>query len=206
MLKSQPRFLPLAVGGLFALATLAGCASNQTAPATGAKPVAAAAAPAPAPVAQKTEYYFVVYHENGRIYPIADKANYLEFLHSNELIYTRTRVGEGPDGATIVFGIEKKEAEDLAKPSRAELFYDGKYEPSGPFYGEVFKDGRFYVFGDWKDFKDYMQHGEVTYTFTEVGTGPNGETVIYALNKDTVKAGRPVAMIELFNNLRKKAN
>lgn len=208
MLKFSLRLLSVAVGGLFALTAFTGCASQSAAPAASAKaeakPVVAPAAAAPAE--QKVDYYFVVFHENGRIYPIADVANYLEFMHSNELIYTRTRIGEGPDGATLVFGIEKKEADNLAQPSKAELFYDGKYEPTGPFYGEVFKDGRYYVFGEWKDFKDYMEHGEVTYTWTEIGVGPNGETVIYGLNKDTVKAGRPVALIERFNALRKKAN
>ncbi len=206
MLTTQPRFLSYSLVALLTMGTLSACATSQ--PAVQAKPAAAApapaaATPAAAPVAQPTEHYFVVFHENGRIYPIADKANYLEFMHTNELIFTRTRVGEGPDGATLVFGIQKKEADDLAKPSKAELLYDGKYEPTGPFYGEVFKDGRFYVFGDWKDFKDYKEHGEMIYTFTEIGTGPNGETVIYGLNKETVKAGRPVALVEQFNALRK---
>ncbi|MDP2266558.1 MAG: hypothetical protein Q8J70_08425, partial [Thiobacillus sp.] len=136
------------------------------------------------------------------IYPIADAQNYLAFLDVGELIYTRTRVGTGPEGETIVFGIQKKEADDLNKPSFAEQFYDGKKEVTGPFYGEVMRDGRFYVFGEWQDFKDYLEHKEVTFTFTEIGTGPKGETVIYALNKKTVKEGRPVALIEAFKQLR----
>ena len=95
----------------------------------------------------------------------------------------------------------KKEAEDLAKPSKAELFYDGKMEVTGPFYGEVIRDGRFYVFGEWADFKDYLEHKEITFTFTEIGTGPRGETVIYALNKKTKDEGRPVALVEAFKQL-----
>lgn len=192
---------------ILAMGLFSGCASSQTAETAKAeaKPAAQATAPAAsaAPASAPTEYFFIVYHENGRIYPIADVKNYLGFLEHDELTYTRTRIGEGPDGATLVFGIEKKEADELGKPSKAELFYDGKYEPTGPFYGEVMLDGRFYVFGTWKDFKDFLEHKEVTYTFTEIGVGPKGETVIYALNKDTVKEGRPVKLIEAFNNLRK---
>ncbi len=205
MQMKPQRMQPLAL--ILAMGLFSGCATSQTGepakteakPAAQATVTAASAAPASAP----TEYFFIVYHENGRIYPIADVKNYLGFLEHDELTYTRTRIGAGPEGATLVFGIEKKEADDISKPAKAELFYDGKYEPSGPFYGEVMLDGRFYVFGTWKDFKDFLEHKEVTYTFTEIGAGPKGETVIYALNKDTVKEGRPVKLIEAFNNLRK---
>jgi hypothetical protein len=195
----QQRLLPYAFSAL-ALGLMAGCASQQTAPAS---------APAPKVEAPKAEAaatvdnFFLIYHENGRIYPIADAKNYLEFLHTGELIFTRTRVGAGPNGATLVFGIERKETSDLTKPAKAELFFDGKYEPTGPFYGEVIRDGRFLVFGTWHDFKDYLKNKEITFTFTEVGTGPKGETVIYALNKETVKQGRPVKLVEQFRNLHK---
>lgn len=198
MLMKSQRFLPHALAATLAMSVFSGCATSQSESAAKAeaKPVATA------PVTAPTQYYFLVFHENGRVYPIADVKNYLAFMEVDELIYTRTRVGAGPDGETIVFGIEKKEADDLNKPAKAELFYDGKMEVAGPFYGEVVKDGRFHVFGTWKDFKDYLTNKEITYTFTEVGSGPKGETVIYALNKDTSKDGRPVKLIEAFNALR----
>lgn len=199
------RTLSYGLASVLALGVLSGCATqSNTAKAPESKPAAAtkaaAAAPAAAaqPVAAPTQHYFLVFHENGRIYPIADAKNYLAFLDVNELIYTRTRVGEGPAGETLVFGIEKKEADDLNKPAKAELLYDGKMDVAGPFYGEVVKDGRFHVFGTWQDFKDYLVNKEITYTFTEVGTGPKGETVIYAMNKKTSADGRPVALIESF--------
>ncbi|MDP2169860.1 MAG: hypothetical protein Q8J96_05505 [Rhodocyclaceae bacterium] len=201
MRKIQQRLLPYAFSAL-ALGLLAGCASQQTAPA--AAPAPAPKAEAPKVEAAKTatvDNYFLIYHENGRIYPIADAKNYLEFLHTGELIFTRTRVGAGPNGETLVFGIERNETGDLKKPAKAELFFDGKYEPTGPFYGEVIRDGRFLVFGSWHDFKDYLKNKEITFTFTEVGTGPKGETVIYALNKETVKQGRPVKLAEQFKTL-----
>jgi hypothetical protein len=211
-MQENKRPLSYALMSVLALGVMSGCATQtNTAKAPESKPAAAttaavtapAAAPAaPAaaaqPVAAPTQHYFLVFHENGRIYPIADAKNYLAFLDVNELIYTRTRIGEGPAGETLVFGIEKKEADDLNKPAKAELFYDGKMEVVGPFYGEVIKDGRFHVFGTWQDFKDYLVNKEITYTFTEVGTGPKGETVIYAMNKKTSAEGRPVALIESF--------
>jgi hypothetical protein len=200
MKNTQQKRLPYVLSAVLALMAFSGCATSQnaTAPKADAKPAVAASAP----VAVPTQYYFLVFHENERIYPIADVKNYLAFMEVDELIYTRSRVGEGPDGATLVFGIEKKESDDLNKPSKAELIYDGKLEPTDPFYAEVVKDGRFHVFGNAQDFKDYLVNKEITYTFTEVGTGPKGETVIYAMNKKTSEAGRPVKLIETFHALR----
>lgn len=206
-MQENKRILSYALTSVLALGFMSGCATqSNTAKAPESKPAATTAAvavpvAAAQPVAAPTQHYFLVFHENGRIYPIADAKNYLAFLDVNELIYTRTRVGAGPEGETIVFGIEKAESKDLAKLSVAEQIYDGKLEVAGPFYGEVIKDGRFHVFGTWQDFKDYLVNKEITYTFTEVGTGPKGETVIYAMNKKTSKEGRPVALIEAFKKL-----
>lgn len=200
-MRENKRFLPYVLTSVLALGVMSGCATqSNTAKAPESKP--AITAPAAQPATASTQNYFLVFHENGRIYPIADAQNYLAFLDVGELIYTRTRVGTGPEGETVVFGIQKKEADDLSKPSLAEQFYDGKKEVAGPFYGEVMRDGRFYVFGEWQDFRDYLDHKEVTFTFTEIGTGPKGETVIYALNKKTKDEGRPVALIESFKQLR----
>lgn len=202
-MQENKRILSYALTSVLALGVMSGCATqSNTAKAPESKPAATATAVTPAaatqPATVPTQNYFLVFHENGRIYPIADAKNYLAFLDVDELIYTRTRVGAGPAGETVVFGIQKKEADDLDKPSLAEQLYDGKMEVAGQFYGEVVKDGRFHVFGTWQDFKDYLVNKEITYTFTEVGSGPKGETVIYAMNKKTSKEGRPVALIEAF--------
>jgi hypothetical protein len=202
-MQENKRFLPYVLTSVLALGVMSGCATqSNTAKAPESKPAATVTAVTHAVAAQPAtvplQHYFLVFHENGRIYPIADAGNYLAFLDVDELIYTRTRVGAGPAGETIVFGIQKAESKDLAKPSVAEQLYDGKMEVAGPFYGEVVKDGRFHVFGTWQDFKDYLVNKEITYTFTEVGSGPKGETVIYAMNKKTSKEGRPVALIEAF--------
>ncbi|MEW6415777.1 MAG: hypothetical protein AB1482_11040 [Pseudomonadota bacterium] len=210
------RTLSCTAASLLALGVLGGCASQAPAkpeskPAASAAPAAtvpagaavAVTAPAAQPAAAATDHYFMVFHENGRIYAFGDTRNYLLFLEHDEVPLTRTRIGAGPEGETIVFGITNDDAKKLETPSKGEMFYDGKVGEVGPFYGEVVRDGRFYVFGEWKDFKDYLAHREVTYTFTEVGAGPKGETVIYALNKDTVKQGRPTRLIEQFKALHK---
>lgn len=212
-MQENKRTLSYALASVLALGTMSGCATQaNTVKAPESKPAATTQAPAPvataavaAPVAQpaaaQKAHYFLVFHENGRIYAFGDAANYLLFLEHDEVPLTRTRIGAGPEGETVIFGITKNDAKKLDAPTAAEMFYDGKMGEVGPFYGEVMRDGRFYVFGEWADFKSYLENKEVTFTFTEIGTGPKGETVIYALNDKTKKAGRPVALIEAFKQL-----
>ena len=162
---------------------------------------ASSGAAIPATAAEKKDVaeqqMFMTFHENGRVYVLGDPALQRIFLKTDEVALTRTRIGDGPGGRTLIFGMNKDDAK-RGGPTAAEMMYDGKQAPAGPFYGEVTKDGRYYVFVDWNDMSDYLKHGEVPLTYTEIGAGPKGETVIYALNKNTAKQGKPVAAIERF--------
>jgi hypothetical protein len=178
---------------------LAACANAPAPSAAAAAPAAAAAAAAPK--SADTMYYFLAMPEDGRLYVFGDPKNYLLYLDHGEVPLTRTRIGAGPQGQTVVFGITGDDVK-ANKPSAAEMIFDKKVNGRDPFYGEVFKDGRYHVFAEWKDFTDFLAHNEITYTFATVGEGPKGETIIYALNRDTSKKGRPVAMIEKFKALR----
>lgn len=172
--------------------SMGGCATQ------GANPGAAAPVAATEKKATAEQHLFMTFHENGRLYVLGDPELQQVFLETDEVALTRTRIGDGPDGRTLIFGMNKDDAK-RGGPTDAEMIYDGKQEPAGPFYGEAIKDGRYYVFVEWKDMAAYLKHGEVPLTFTEVGTGPKGETVIYALNKETAKQGKPVAAIERFH-------
>lgn len=206
MSKTLQRKSVVALSALFALGALNGCATNQTPNSKAATPAAKtesapAATKAEAPAQKQT--YFMVYHENGRIYAMTEPKIYLGLMEHDEVPLTRARVGGGPDGETVVFGITSKDGEHLDKPTAAENIFDGRTQDVGAFYGEVVRNGRYHVFGEWNDFQDYLAHKEITFTYTEIGTGPKGETVIYALNKKTKDEGRPVALVEQFNALRK---
>ncbi|MDZ4202188.1 MAG: hypothetical protein U1C96_08620 [Gallionella sp.] len=185
---------------LLAVAGLVGCKSNPPTAASAAVQAEAASAQAAAPVQKQT--YFMVYHENGRIYAMTEPKIYLGLMAHDEVPLTRARIGGGPDGETVIFGITSKDGNNLDKHTAAEDIFDGRTKDVGAFYGEVVKNGRYHVFGEWKDFKDFLAHKEITFTYTEIGTGPKGETVIYALNKVTKEQGRPVTLIEQFNKLR----
>lgn len=48
-------------------------------------------------------------HEDGRIYAFYDKALYKEFMSVGETAYRLTRIGAGPNGETMVFGLTKSD-------------------------------------------------------------------------------------------------
>lgn len=181
---------------------MGGCATQSSSANPSGATAASAAAPEAKAVAEQT--LFLTFHENGRLYVLGDPKLQRIFIETNEVALARTRIGEGPDGRTLIFGMNKDDAK-RGGATDAEMLYDGKLAPAGPFYGEVIRDGRFYVFIEWKDMADYLKHGEVPLTYTEVGAGPKGETVVYALNKETAKQGKPVAAIERFHKQHSSA-
>jgi len=162
----------------------------------------ASAANAPVNSAEAVSQFFVVLPADGRIYAFGDLKNYTDYRAHGEVALTRTRISAGPGGKTVVFGITKTEAESSGSPSLAERIFDGRLGPASDFHGEVFKDGRFYVFGDLKDMMAYTAFGEVPYSYTDIAAGPNGETLVWVMNKDSFAKGRPVATIERFRALR----
>ena len=191
MRNTQQRTLVVALTAMLDFGAIGGCATSQT----------TTAAPAVKAEAQK-QTYFMVHHENGRIYAMTEPKIYLGLMEHNEVPLTRARIGGGPEGETVVFGITSKDGDHLDKPTEAENIFDGRTKDVGAFYGEVVRNGRYHVFGEWKDFQDYLAHKEIVFTYTEIGTGPKGETVIYALNNKTKDEGRPLALVERFNQLR----
>ncbi|MDP2005172.1 MAG: hypothetical protein Q8K45_05820 [Rubrivivax sp.] len=195
-----------------ALAALAGCATEPATP-----PKAAAATPAPmaspapaaAPMAAAApaataQVFFAVLPETGRIHAFGDTKNYFDFLSHGEVTLTRTQIGAGPGGRTVVYGITGDDVK-ANKPSLGELVMNGSATPAPGFYGEVLKDSRYYVFGDLKDMKNFLAFGEVPYSYTDIGVGPKGESLVYVMNKDSYAKGKPADRGERFKSLRMAA-
>jgi hypothetical protein len=193
------RTLGMAVGGL---GLLAGCATGPApAPAAAPAPAPVAAAPVPAPSGPPVSGdVFVVLPETGRIHVFGDTKNYFDFLAHGEVAFTRTRVGAGPGGKTLVFGITDADVKS-GGPSRGEIVMNA-VESNQPFYAELFRDGRFFLFGDLKDLRDFTAFGEVPYSYTDIGAGPKGETIVMVMNKDSYPKGKPVDRLARFQALR----
>lgn len=132
-------------------------------------------------------------HHDGRIHVFYDRKLYNEFMEMGETPFRLTRIGAGPNGETLVFGLagaDKKHPEKVA----AINLYDNKLEALGEIYGEMRRHGRIYVFSNFADMKPVRQFGHPNFFYTEIGAGPKGETVVFVLNS-TNKKKRPDALI-----------
>lgn len=195
-MKKTVQLAPLSVAILAAF-VISGCAAPS------APPAAAAAKPATtstaAAVAEAKEFYVVL--KDGRVHAFGDTKNYFDFLSHGEVQLTRTKIGTGPGGATMVYGITGDDVK-ANKPSMAERIMEDKLPSASSFHGEVLKDGRFYVFPELKDMMPFIAFGEVPYSFTDIGAGPKGETLVWVMNSTSIKTGRPVVTMERFKMLR----
>jgi len=146
--------------------------------------------------------YYQVYKE-GRIYIFDDYKTYNSFNQVGETAYRLTRIGEGPKGETLVFGLTKKDKKMRSGLGSVAL-YEGTAEGvSEGFYGEVIKEGRIYVFSEWADLKAFLSVGEAPYRFTQIGSGPKGETLVFVLNKKNKKK-QPVELMAEFAKKHQK--
>ena len=135
-------------------------------------------------------------HHDGRIYIFDDYELYQGFNKLGHTPYILARIGAGPKGETIKFGLTSKDKKKQSGIASVDM-YDGTLAPAENFYGEMRAEGRIYVFSTLNDMNDVRKIGEASYRFTDIGAGPKGETVVYVLNKSNKKK-KPVALMEAF--------
>lgn len=177
---------------LLAAGAMTGCSGMES------KQAVAADAPVAATQSANNEDLYVVYHD-GRINIFYDFGTYMEFMSVGETAFRKTLIGAGPNGETLMYGLTKADKKKASGIPSIDMM-EGRLAPAADFYGEIVADGRINVFDDWSLFKEFMQHGEVPYRLTDIGAGPNGETLVYALTKETKKK-RPEALIAKFKTL-----
>ncbi len=160
-------------------ASLTACAGKQTKPSSQAY--------------KKLDIYEV--HHDGRINVFYDKKLYKEFMQLGETSFRLTKIGAGPNGETIVYGLTKKDKK-LKKPVPAIELYEGRLN-NDAIYAEMRKHNRIYVFNSFKDMKTVRAYGHPNYMYTQIGAGPKGETIVFVLNSKNKKK-RPDALISEF--------
>lgn len=165
--------------------TLAGCQSNEVKTAA-------------APVLNNQDLY-EVQHE-GRHYVFDDYKTYKSFLSVGETAYRKVYIGGGTHGETLVFGLRKEDKKKMAGIAGIDMF-NGKLAAADNFYGELRgEDGRLYVFSTLEDMKAVREVGEAAYRFTQIGAGPEGQTVVFVLNKSNKKK-KPVALMAQYKQV-----
>lgn len=173
---------------LLATGVMAGCSMTQD------KPNTQASVEKKAEVLNNEDLY-VVFHD-GRMNVFYDADLYKEFVEVGETPYRKTFIGAGPNGETVMYGLLGSDKKKLSGIPSIEMM-EGRLAPAEDFYGEIIADGRINVFNDWDLFNKFLAHGEVPYRLTDIGAGPKGETVVYALTKETKKK-RPEGLIAKF--------
>lgn len=125
---------------------------------------------------------FNVWKYNGRIYVIGTKKVNEGFKTLHHLPYTRTILGAGPNGETVIYEVDKKNPE-LSEQLKTR--YENTpvlLESEENYYVWKYK-GRIYVIGNESTHESFGKSPHLPYTRTILGAGPNGETVIFEVDK-----------------------
>ena len=126
------------------------------------------------------EDYFE-FEKDGRIYVLSDAKDYNTYLKTNEVVLSTKKIGGGPGGKTIVYGLTKNEAKMLEKDPKsqgaAQKMYEGKLRGMDKdFFGVIVSSETYYVFPSWKDVEAFKTAGTAN-GLRE--TGPGGISVVY---------------------------
>lgn len=133
------------------------------------------------------ENHFTVWDYADRHYVTGNEEMNNKFAEHHHLPYTKTILGAGPQGQTVVFEVNKKDAtyvENLIDTyNHVPFLIDSK----GDNYSVYKYNGRIYVIGNPKTRDFFVQHQHLPYTKTLLGAGPGAETVIFEVDKKDPK-------------------
>ena len=114
--------------------------------------------------------YNTVAHD-GRIYVLGSPEAAMKFKETHHMPLTKTMIGAGPNGETVVVE-ENEEHPEMAK----KLWMD--YASDNLKYFERFHDGRTYILGSLESVHKFEASKFLPLTKTYIGQGVNGETVV----------------------------
>ncbi len=120
--------------------------------------------------------FYAEEQHDGRIYVIGIDNTHTDFLQQPHLPYTRTKIGYGPHGETVVFEVDKK------NPAMVERL-EREFNDRNRFYAEEQHNGRLYIIGQEDMHKSFQQQQHLPYTHTRIGAGPNRETLVFQVDK-----------------------
>ncbi|MFC5697280.1 hypothetical protein ACFPU0_17150 [Pseudomonas sp. GCM10022186] len=155
-------------------------------------------APAPAkPVALDNEDWYQVRAEK-ELFVFDDYATYREFVKNGTAPVKQSLGKQDGFGREIVLVLKAADQGKDLNSLSAKRFLDISLPPALPFYGELRdEEGIIYVFSRYGDMMDMYKIGEPTFSYVDIGGGPEGQRVVYVLTKEEPK---PVKQIALFHS------
>jgi hypothetical protein len=139
--------------------------------------------------------YWQVEKDN-RIYAFSEQKAYQTWLKTGEIALVVTQIGSGPNGETLKLQLSKADAKAMETKvgykGAAQRMFEGDLKGVDVgFYGEIVTDTRVLVFSDWKDLDGYRKTKESPCGVTNVGSGPEGRTVVFVQSCKAAQAGKP---------------
>jgi hypothetical protein len=162
------------------VAALAGCAGQQPVASKEASP-------------NNDDWYLV--RTESTLYVFDDANVYRDYLVTGKTTYTKAVGEKDKFGQDVVLVVRAEDQGKDVKKIAGYQFLKQSLPPAAGFYGEIRKDGVIYVAQRYGDMIDMNGLGEPIFRHTEIASGPNGERVVYLMQKEEKK---PDALIARF--------
>jgi hypothetical protein len=153
-----------------------------------------APAPAKAAASLNNEDWYQVRSES-ELFVFDDYQVFRDFLETGKAPYLKNLEQKDKHGQSVILALRAEDQGRELSQIAAYQFLNVSLTPANPFYGEIRQDGVIYVFQRYGDMMDTFNLREPIFRHTEIGSGPNGERVVYGLTKEEKK---PLALIDKF--------
>ncbi|MDP3848168.1 MAG: hypothetical protein Q8R10_17270 [Pseudomonas sp.] len=152
-----------------------------------------------AELALNNDDWYQVWSENQAVV-FDDRAVYLDYLKTGKAPYLKDLGTKDNAGRALVLGLRAEDKGKDLNTLSAKRFLDVSLPPSSSFYGEIREDNKIFIFQRYGDMMDVVKLGEPIFSYIELGGGPNGERLVYALAKEEKK---PETLISKFKSLNR---
>ena len=136
---------------------------------------------------------FFEVHQDGRIHVFYDSETYQQFLLLGETAFRITRIGAGPEGQTVVFGLAEADRIKTSGLPGMDI-YDGKKKAKN-LYAEFKTEDDLYILDKYEDVVTLRNGGMPVNIIEQSVKGPNGEKLYVS----AASAKSLMAMFTLLN-------
>lgn len=163
-------------------ACVSACSSYSTTPATKAE------------ASLNNEDWYQVRTEE-KLFLFDDYKVYRDFLVSGNAPVIKDLGEKDKYGQDIVLALRAEDSNKKLEEVSAYRFLRQNMPPASKFYGEIRQEGVIFVGQRYGDMVDLNKIGEPIFRHTEIASGPQGERVIYLMQKEEKK---PESLIKQF--------